>query len=108
MKQDSWLAPLFSTKNMKGILPIEYEQYMTLLEWTGQQIREDKRGAIPKNIIPIMERLKLKADTWIDNILCLGKKFHRVIASEEIMQECAANLNKKWLHGIQTARKMYN
>ena len=32
-------------------------KYLTLLEWTGRQLRAGKRGAIPGQIAPILERL---------------------------------------------------
>jgi putative transposase len=32
-----------------------------LLDWTGRELRAEKRGAIPENLAPIMERLALKS-----------------------------------------------
>ena len=34
-------------------------QYLALLDWTGRQLRRDKRGAIPAELAPIMERLSV-------------------------------------------------
>ena len=31
----------------QGFLPIEAEHYVMLLDWTGRELRADKRGAIP-------------------------------------------------------------
>jgi len=41
----------------KGVLPMDLATYVQLLEWTGRQLRSDKRGAIPANLAPIFERL---------------------------------------------------
>jgi hypothetical protein len=43
----------------QGFLPISLEHYAMLLDWTGRQLRADKRGAIPDHLAPIMERLAL-------------------------------------------------
>lgn len=38
-------------------LPIEYEDYLNLLDWTGRVVRLDKRGAIPDEYPPIFDML---------------------------------------------------
>ena len=32
--------------------------YLSLVEWTGQNIREDKPGYVPLGLKPVLERLK--------------------------------------------------
>jgi hypothetical protein len=41
----------------KGCLSIGLGDYLQLLDWTGRQIRSDKRGAMPANLEPLFERL---------------------------------------------------
>jgi hypothetical protein len=36
-------------------------EYLQLLDWTGRQLKPGKRGAIPKNAPPILDRLNLSA-----------------------------------------------
>lgn len=40
-------------------LPFRLTVYIELVEWTGRQMREDKRGYILQNLPPILERLDL-------------------------------------------------
>jgi hypothetical protein len=40
---------------------VQVDQYFMLLDWTGRELRADKRGAIPEHLAPIVERLGLLA-----------------------------------------------
>jgi len=50
--------------NMPAGLPFKLTDYIELVEWTGKQMRNDKRGAIDENIPPILQRLNFEADNW--------------------------------------------
>lgn len=38
-------------------LPFRLKDYLELIDWTGRVLREDKRGAIPAHLPPLLERL---------------------------------------------------
>jgi hypothetical protein len=38
---------------------------LRLLDWTGRQIRREKRGAIPADLAPILQRLHVAGDMWV-------------------------------------------
>ena len=42
------------------------DDYLTLVDTTGRIVREGKRGAIPTSLAPILERLRLDLDGWLD------------------------------------------
>ena len=48
----------------KGFLPFSLESYLELLDWTGRQVRADKRGAIPAHLEPILSRLGITPKAW--------------------------------------------
>lgn len=52
----------------KGFLPFDLDQYLTLVDVAGRIIREDKRGAIPDDLPPILERLGVPAETWFEEL----------------------------------------
>jgi len=49
----------------RGIL-FGFEDYLTLVDCTGRIAREDKRGAIEENMLPILKRLNLDPDRWCE------------------------------------------
>jgi hypothetical protein len=61
-------APRISNK---GFLPITRDQYLSLLDTLGRVIRQGKRGFIPPELPPILERLQLDAKSWLDSVLDL-------------------------------------
>ena len=57
-----------------GFLTMHLTEYLLLLDWTGRQLRRDgKHGAIPRDIAPILHRLGVSPDIWVDSI----RRFHR-------------------------------
>ena len=63
------LKPLLPFENrvvnepQTGIL-FNFEEYLTLVDWTGRIIRSDKRGHIKGHLPPILTRLEISADQW--------------------------------------------
>ncbi|MCA9258590.1 MAG: hypothetical protein KDA61_05300 [Planctomycetales bacterium] len=50
----------------KGFLPIGLEQYLSLLDTVGRVVRSDKPGAIPSNLEPILQRIGLEPQSWLE------------------------------------------
>lgn len=46
-------------------LPFRLADYLELVDWTGRALREDKRGAIPGNLPPVLERLQIDPRYWL-------------------------------------------
>jgi hypothetical protein len=85
----------------KGLLPVTLEQYVQLLTWTGQQVRADKRGAIPvpSTVATLLERLHIQADVLVEAIEHFQEWFGRVMGTAARMAEAAARMGRRWLHG---------
>jgi hypothetical protein len=64
-----------------GIL-FNFEEYLTLVDWTGRIIRSDKRGSIDSALPPILDRLQITADQWRINTTQFEaihpKRFNRI------------------------------
>ena len=56
-------------------LPLNQNEYFELLDWTGRCIRDDKRGAIPAHLAPILQRLQIQQDNWVNGGKTLWQLF---------------------------------
>ncbi|MBV2101366.1 MAG: transposase [Candidatus Thiodiazotropha sp. (ex Lucina aurantia)] len=61
------LAPFIGhpRQDMPEGLPFRLSDYLALVDWTGRAIFENKRGYIPENQPPILERLKIEPKHWL-------------------------------------------
>ena len=50
---------------MPAGLAYRVEDYIELVDWTGRQIREDKRGRIDDDHPPILDRLGIETEHWL-------------------------------------------
>ena len=48
---------------------MELHHYLELLDSLGRVIRTDKRSSIPNHLPPILDRLGLDVQTWLDSFL---------------------------------------
>ena len=108
------------TPKSSAFIPFYRDDYFELIEWTGKAILPDKAGSIPEKLMPILERLKLNPEHWLDTIKEFDKHFTQVVGEEsEIKRYCkklTKNSKKKfgllhdsfsWFKGIRQSRKMY-
>ncbi|MFC1758685.1 hypothetical protein ACFL2H_07945 [Planctomycetota bacterium] len=80
------------------MLPISLAKYLELLDWTGRQIRTKKRGAIPGDLAPILERLRLDTLIWCDLVQKFGKLFKRAVGTAESLATEAARRGQSFMH----------
>ena len=55
----------YPRQNSPAGLPFRLDDYLELVDWTGRQLRDDKRGAIDANLPPILERLAIEPQHWL-------------------------------------------
>ena len=82
----------------KGFLSMSLEKYLELLDWTGRQIRSDKRGSIPEELSPILTRLGLSGDHWCDLVQRFGKLFKRAAGTAVSLAQEAQRRGQRYLH----------
>ena len=113
---DSWLNPIGMKRSKskarvtpigshtKGILSLSLDEYLQLLDWTGRCIRSGKRGAIPKHLLPILERLDIDVANWVDTVISFGSMFYRVAGKVENIMARAKKAGQNLFHGLTASR----
>lgn len=92
----------------RGFLPMTQDQYLELLDWTGRQVRVDKRGAIPEQLAPILDRLHVSPSCWVDLIDGYGTWFRRTVGLPSNMDAACKSQGLRWLQGISHARAAFS
>jgi len=117
---DEWLSPVELKRDRrkgrkasrrrasdKGFLPLKVHEYLELLDWTGREARKKKRGAIPAELAPILDRLRISGETWVDMVTNFGRWFRRAAGRVESLREEAHRRGRHWLHGVTHSRAAF-
>ena len=81
------------------------DHYLSLVEWTGQNIREDKLGYVPLGLKPVLERFNLDTENWVRNVESYGGLFYRVAGPLELILARAREKGQSWLKGQSGSRQ---
>lgn len=67
-------------------IPCAWHAYLELVDWTGRAVREDKRGFIPVNLPPVLERLNIPINRWLSSATQFEAIHHRRFNSKPNVQ----------------------
>ena len=89
----------------KGI-PMRLTDYLELLDWTGRQVREDKRGHIDHEYPPILERLDIGADDWLHITQHFEDEFSNYVGMAETLRSKVSRFwqdkrNRRRIRGLR-------
>jgi hypothetical protein len=103
------LMPFMNGKAIqnKPHIPMHLTDYIELVDWTGRQIRPDKRGAISENAPPILARLGIEQGNWLQNCQKLEEDFRQVIGSVAAIEKFCKAVGQRWLQGIHSCRRCF-
>lgn len=95
----------FNQNNLNNS-PLEFElmDYLKLADETGRIFKENKHGKISKQLTPILERLQINPNNWIDYIQNIEKNFSVAIGNPKSMSSFLQNKN---IRGIIKAKVFY-
>ena len=91
----------------KGLLSMTFEEYLKLLDWVGRTPAPGKQGTIPANLAPILDRLGIVGETFVEKVENFPKIFPRIAGSVETMKNRAKEMGRKCLHGVGKAARIF-
>ena len=83
--------------SLKGFLSMSLLKYLQLLDWTGRQLRSNKRGSIPAEIQPVLSRVGIESDRWLDLAQDFGRLFKRAAGRTTSLTFEANRRGQCWL-----------
>ena len=86
---------------------MSFGEYLNLLDWTGRQIRKDKRGAIPAHLAPILERLQVSETGWLDLMGQFSRLFRRAAGTPHSLERERQQRGCRLMHGIRHSRAVF-
>jgi hypothetical protein len=77
------------------------------LDWTGQELRANKRGAIPDHLAPIVDRLRINRSNWVETVRGFGRLFKQAAGRPSSLVDAAARRSRRWFQGKEAARTAF-
>jgi hypothetical protein len=84
---------------------IQSSEYLTLVDWTGRQLRDDKRGAVPIDAPHVLRSLDPSSERWVTRIKAIGSGYWRVVGEAHDLMAIAERIGQRWLKGLGLAKK---
>jgi len=100
----SWLCPIQSDSQRRGILQMTAVDYFNLVDKSARMTRSDKRGAMDADLAQILLRIGANAEVWLDTIAHFGSQFHLAAGLLYNLRNFADRLGSRWLKGVTMAR----
>ena len=81
-----------------GLLPVTLLEYLELLDASGRIVREGK-GAIPRHLEPIITRLGIQFNRWIEAINDFQSLFGRWVGRSGSFDKRVRSAGRRWYQG---------
>ena len=106
-QEDSWLCPIMSNSERRGLLDMSATQYIDLVDRSGRTLRQGKRGSISPELAPILSRIGARSETWIDIVSSFGSKFRLAAGRCTNLKHFADKIGLRWISGVSAARAAF-
>jgi REP element-mobilizing transposase RayT len=96
-----------SGSSPEAVIPYALADYIELVDWAGRIVREDKKGFIDAATPPILQRLGVDPDVWLDAALHFQARFHSAVGPVASLQALCNRLGRKWLREKRACGMLY-
>lgn len=95
-----------TSQQVQGI-QFSLHDYLQLVDYTGRAILENKSGHISDKIPPILNRLGIDHNAWLESVTTFEARFNLAVGAIDKLQAMATQLKQKWLKGCGAAKLLY-
>jgi hypothetical protein len=88
-------------------LPFHLADYLELVNWTGRAEPDDKRGAIADDLPPILQRIGVTPQAWLQLATEFETQFCRWIGQPEHVEQACERGGRRWARGIRACRRLF-
>ena len=93
--------------NMPDGIPFRLEDYIALVDWTGKQLHEGKRGKIDSSLPEIISRLGIEPENWQYLTTKFEESFTLMAGHPDNVEAACTHLGKAWTRGIRQCRQLF-
>jgi hypothetical protein len=101
---DEWLCPIQSNHERRGILEMTEAEYFNLVDMSGRILRSGKCGAIDSDLAPILLRIGINPEAWLDTVSRFESRFHLAAGLLSSLRSFADKIGRRWIAGLSSAR----
>ncbi|EAQ66786.1 hypothetical protein MED121_12700 [Marinomonas sp. MED121] len=87
-------------------LPFKLTDYLELVDLTGRVIRSDKRGALDISLAPILQRINLTTEQWLEVSTGFEKHFTTAVGSERKLAKYCEHTHIKRRPNLAACRRL--
>lgn len=103
-----WLCPISDTADRKGAFSsINLKEYLYVLDLVGRDVKAGKRGSIPMALSPILQRLSIDTDGWLNTLGGYDNLFRRILGRAEAVLTSARTAGLRWFQGIRACQDVF-
>ena len=105
-REQADLMAFDATGRLSWAIPMGYEDYLELVDWTGRAIHPKKRGKISTATPVILSRLGFDGEAFIKYASRFLKEFGSAVGRPESLVKLSEKRQMKYLRGVRMAKKL--
>ena len=94
-------------RDMPRGLPLRLLDYLELVEWTGRQLRDGKRGTMSVNTPSLLRRLRIAPAAWMNMSRHFEAQFKTCIGNATQVARVCERRGQRWVQGIRACRAAF-